>query len=252
MMRILEKMNEKLSGFSDTNEHMRSCITTAMESQTVFESTLSSVTQSLTTSNTKLDQQMIEQKSAEEQRDSLIIQKLNEIQGTSNLPSSVSTERAMKTIGKFQASSVVKDPLDWSFSFNQSMIPNDNNELFHLLNGFEKNTWTSLDYLRHKLDHGTDIITNIESICKKIINDSSRQHLQSPVTESITIDTLQNVQDKCEMIERKLSEMINGHSFWPSNCTIKPFIHKSVIDLSHDKSDSSNFHQHPGVNQTPM
>lgn len=174
-------VNHTINKKNDTNEQVRTCIMDkAMESQTIFEARLSSVMENLATLNTKLDQHLIERKSAESKSDSLIIQKLNEIQSSNNSPSSIFMKRVAKDINKTACTSAAMDTLNWSFSFNQSLIPNanDNSDLFHLLNGFEKNTWASFDYLLHKLDQNTDTITSIESICKKIMNDNSQQHLQ--------------------------------------------------------------------------
>lgn len=48
---------------------------------------------------------------------------------------------------------------------------------------------------------------NIESICKNFNYENSNQRFGLPVTESIKIDSLQIIQDKCELIEKSISEI---------------------------------------------
>lgn len=154
----------------------------------------------------KIDQQ----RTAENKTSSLLIEGLKDVQEKINLPSShiakvVPHNRPSYALNlnKSRGTSST-DPLNWSFSFSQSAIPNDNVELYQLLNGFEQNTWTSLDYLRHKLNENTDTVTNIESMCKELKAQIIQHRLDSPVTNSIKLDNLQTIQDKCEVIERNI------------------------------------------------
>lgn len=101
---------------------------------------------------------------------------------------------------------VITDPLNWSFSFSPATRPNENgnNDLYQLLNGFEQNTWTSLDYLPHKLDDNTDMVTNIKSNSKEIKNLISSHRLESPLTETIELENLHIIQDKCDLIDKNV------------------------------------------------
>lgn len=196
MMKMLEQMNENMSKFSNTNEQVRSCIMDkAMESQTMLETRLSSVMKSLEPLNTKMEQHLIEQKSAE----------------SNNFPVSMSTKRTTTAISSHRNkrctnSTNFSDPLNWSFAFNQPTSPNCSEELYQLLSSFEHNTWTAFDHLQHKLNAITDSVLTIETICKAE-NFTNNQHLVSPVTNSIQLDTLATVQKTCDAIEEKMQSV---------------------------------------------
>lgn len=91
-----------------------------------------------------------------------------------------------------------------------------------MLAGFEQNTWASLDNLRQKLDTVIDSNTVIESTCKAINNDvidrqcsepnsassaHSRMPIESALMQSISVDMLQDIQNKCDSIEHQLKSM---------------------------------------------
>lgn len=76
-----------------------------------------------------------------------------------------------------------------------------------MLSGFEKNTWTSFDYLRDKLSDHMNIMLNIESMCKNLSVTNNNVRLDSPLTESITVDTIQTIYDKCEVIDKKITDI---------------------------------------------
>lgn len=99
---------------------------------------------------------------------------------------------------------MTSDPLNWSFSFNQSVIPSENSDIYQLLHGFEKNTWTSFDDLRSKLNENADAILHIESIVKEWSAKYNYQQLSSPLMESITMDNLQSINDKCDAVMKIL------------------------------------------------
>lgn len=65
--------------------------------------------------------------------------------------------------------------------------------------------------------------------------------------------TLTFVSFKIDTQTSTVADMITGPRFWPNNCTIRSFNHKSVIDLSSrdNNHNSSNFFYHPGTNQKP-
>ncbi|KAG4077871.1 hypothetical protein HA402_013805 [Bradysia odoriphaga] len=178
--------------------------------------------------NDKIDQRLAAHAS-ELHSDSQIITKLNDLQHCINNPTihskrlfPVNSEPVRSASSAFltnpNKSSISADPLNWSFSFNQSTMPNDNIELYQLLHGFEKNTWTTFDYLRSKLNENIDTVHNIESICEEIRSNDNRQHLESPVSDSIKIDCLHDIQDKCVSIEGKLSSIGNSINQF-TNCS---------------------------------
>lgn len=212
MMKMLQQMNENISKFSNTNEQLSSCIMDkAMESQTILETRLSSVMKILETFNTKIEQHLIEQRSAESKSDTLNIQKLDENPSSNNFPLSMSTKRTTKAISSHRNKSCTNstnfsDPLNWSFTFNQPTSPKCSEELYQLLSSFEQNTWTAFDHLQHKLNAITDSVLNIETICKAK-NFTNNQRLVSPVTNSVQLDTLAMVQKKCDAIEEKMQSV---------------------------------------------
>lgn len=96
------------------------------------------------------------------------------------------------------------NPLDWSFSFTQPAMHDDNTELYHLLHGFEQNTWTSFDYIRQKLQENTDAVLQIRNMSNDFSLHNMNQQLGSPVLDCITLDNLQMINDKCDNIENNL------------------------------------------------
>lgn len=208
MLTILKQMNTKLSTMNDSNDELKQIVankitTTSANSN---EPELSNITLNITRLHAKLDHHIKAHKTAEANNNSAIIQKLNDMNDKIILSNTKMTAKDNRKISVTHHNKN-KDPLDWSFSFNQSIVPNDNSEIYQLLSGFEKNTWTSFDYLSNKLNHTMDTVLNIESMCKSINSDSSKQCLQSPVADSIKLDIIQTIQDKCEVIENKLTEM---------------------------------------------
>lgn len=98
----------------------------------------------------KIDQRLTA-RASEDHYEPQIITKLNDLQHCIN-SSTIHSKRSSPDNGEHGSSSssvlrtnskknlISTDPLNWSFSFNQTTIPNDNVELFQLLHGFEKNT----------------------------------------------------------------------------------------------------------------
>lgn len=179
--------------------------------------------------NDKIDQRLTAHASELHSDSQIITMKLNDLQHCINNPAihskslfPVNTVHVRSSSSALLAnpnkSSISADPLNWSFSFNQSTTPNDNIELYQLLHGFEKNTWTTFDYLRSKLNENIDTVRNIESICEEIRSNDNRQHLESPTTDSIKIDCLHDIQDKCVSIESKISNIGNSINQF-ANCS---------------------------------
>lgn len=215
IMTALATMNDKFDKISSSNDEIKEIFSTTNKPDFENEETssnnseLSKISQNIINLHAKVDSTI----HSTETKNNIIIQKINELNDKITLPSNHISKFISKDSGRVSLSNAnsnrttPKDPLNWSFSFNHSILPNDNSELYQLLNGFEQNTWTTFDYLRHKLNENTDTILNIESICKKFNSNpdsNSRHHLESPVIDSIKLDTLQSIHDKCESMERNI------------------------------------------------
>lgn len=85
-------------------------------------------------------------------------------------------------------------------------MTSDNSDLFQLLHGFEQNTWASFDYLSRKLSLNTDTLLQIERICNEF-NVKNVTQMSSPTLDSITLDNLQMLNDKCDKIESNLQQL---------------------------------------------
>lgn len=194
MMTILKQINDNFMNFTAKNVDLE----------------VKNMNQKLTEIHAKMDQQHVSRTTAENKTGTAIIQSLNDIQEkittrtdqTSHIAVASKCQNPLNKNGNKRA--VITDPLNWSFSFSPATIPSGSNELYQLLNGFEQNTWTSLDYLRHKLDDNTDMVTNIQSNCKEIKNLISHHRLESPLTETIELENLHRIQDKCDLIEKNV------------------------------------------------
>ncbi len=95
---------------------------------------------------------------------------IENVQDKLNAQTPLTTSKATKTPGLVATKkcsskiSTALDPLNWSFSFNQTISPNENNDIYQLLHGFEQNTWTSFDCLFKKLNDNTDAVSNVETL----------------------------------------------------------------------------------------
>lgn len=182
----------------------------------------------------KIDQQSISRTTSDSKTITLLTQGLKDLQSKMDQLFSHNAQVFPKNVPTYAVNSNKKkgkspiDPLNWSFSFNPSTLPNENVELYQLLHGFEQNTWTSLDYLRHKLNENTDLVMKIESLCKELTTQTIQHGLESPVTNAINMDNLQTIQDKCEDIEVNIRRL---------EATIKA-ISKNVIPPTSNNSDS--------------
>lgn len=153
MMTIVSEMNEKLSKINCGYDDLKQCLTNKITTdEGSVESQYSIITHNISSLHAKLDQHFTSQKSTDAKNSSTIIKKLNDLSGSSNLPSTnLKMFNDNRKIG-ITPSNKNKVPLDWSFFCNRSSIINDNVALFHMLSGFELITWTSFDYLRHKIN----------------------------------------------------------------------------------------------------
>lgn len=216
VLTILKDFDQKFKVLNDSNEEIKRKIDDVHHTNQIdqtepfaslIKSEISTISQSMSILHAKVDHQSTSQRTADVKSSSLIMDKLNEINDKCNIPT-IQSNSMNSGIRKIITTpmSRCKDPLDWSFSCNQSMLMNDNNELFQMLSGFEKNTWASFDYLRHKLNDTNDTISNIEMLCKNNIGINDCR-LESPVIESIKIDALQVIHEKFEEIERQLTDI---------------------------------------------
>lgn len=201
---LLKQMNDNFARIDHSNEELKQLIVNNNSNELNNDNAITTLEHNFLTMQTKIDQHI----TSETTNNTQVLGKLNDLQEAIHL-SSAHMKKSGLTIRSTPAehknrnrSSV--DPLNWSFSFNQTTLPNDNVELYQLLNSFEQNTWSTFDYLRHKLNENTETVLNIESICNDINSKNHHQRLESPVTESIKIDTLQTIYDKCEIIEEKI------------------------------------------------
>lgn len=216
MLSTLNKMDEKINQLNRSNDEIRQHIPTVnLVDQNGNMSEFPTINQSVINLHAKVDHGIKIQSELETRNSSLMMDKLNEILSKIHVPpsfhatSSKSNETTShSTLKKHpNKSSCSTDPFNWSFSFNQSILPNDNSDLYQLLHGFEQNTWTSFDYLCRKLSEQTDSILHVESVCKELNGKNTTQQLRSPVTDSIALDNLQQINEKCDNMERNLLEI---------------------------------------------
>lgn len=214
IMTTLNQMNDNFSKFSSENEEFKLHIANKHSvNENNNSEEVSRMAQNLTALHAKIDQHFTTFLKSESKCSSVMLQKLSELQDDikCSYPSNHISRFMSRNDGRSGSLNTHRsketsttDPLNWSFSFGQPTLPNDNVELYQLLNGFEQNTWASFDYLRHKLNENTETVTAIESICKKFNSVNTQHQLASPVTDSIKFETLQTIQDKCEEIEKNL------------------------------------------------
>lgn len=105
----------------------------------------------------------------------------------------------------------------------------------------------------------TKFSTNTTSdMIRDYMRDSGVPHLDSVkinclIPRTKDRETLTFVSFKVDTVSPSVAATITKPGFWPSNCTIRTFAHKSITDLSQsNRHKSSNFHHHPGSNQQPL
>lgn len=210
ILSMLRTVDENFTKLNSSNEEFKERITNINKVNPCdIMNELSTINLNLVNLHAKIDHNTIARSEFENRNVSSILEKLNEIYNKSNV-SSMTTTSKPNTIASHNSSKThyrnVLDPLNWSFSFNQSVMANENNELYQLLHGFEQNTWTSFDYLCRKLSENTDAIIHIETACKEF-NAKNGAQMSSPLLDSITLDNLQIIKDKCDQIEKNLLEL---------------------------------------------
>lgn len=221
VLSILRKMEKRFSEIQDSNSEIKIMLGSSTHPNVIndtrgVEPTITSIQQSITNLHAKLDHNTNERTANEGKTHSLILDKLSELndrvctqlnQGT-KFPVKVSGSSTSKN--HLNRAVMTTDPLNWSFSFNQPVTANENCEIYQLLHGFEKNTWTSFDHLCCKLSENTDAILQIELMIKEWNSKFYKQRLTSPTMESITMDNLQSINDKCDIIKNMMESYGNG------------------------------------------
>lgn len=207
---MLTKMDESLIQLATSNEELkqRFPMSNPVDPSAIMTE-FSTINQNVINLHAKVDHGTKLRSEFEAQITSSMMEKLNDLRNKINVPPSPATSHTCTTTSKnnYNKLSTTLDPLNWSFSFNQSILPNENSELYQLLHGFEQNTWTSFDYLCRKLNENTDAVLHIESFCKEFKVKNTTQQLCSPVMDSIAIDNLNLINEKCGNIEETLLEL---------------------------------------------
>lgn len=212
MLMILNKVNENINHLKSSNDEIKHRIVNLSLDDKNDNINLSAINQNIINLHAKVDHGMKIQTEFGTQNSSLVIGKLNELLNNVHVPSPVNT-RTTNSISTTTHGALNKhtnkltptiDPLNWSFSFNQSVLPNEHSDLYQLLHSFEQNTWTSFDYLGKKMNEHTDAILLVESVCKDLHAKNTNHHLRSPVTDTIALDNLQQINEKCDNIEKNL------------------------------------------------
>lgn len=203
---MLNRMNDKLTTISDREDELTRLITNTVIPRDAVGNDVSSIAQSITSLHAKIDHLSTTQRADETNNTTLIVEKLNRLSDSLQSPPEPSIARP-NDLRRRVSGVKSKDPLDWSFTCNSSSHLEDNNEFFQMLSSFEKNTWTSFDFLRSRLSDNTDVLLNVESICKNLISGKSLSRIESPLTESIKMDTIQSICDKCDEINKKVTDI---------------------------------------------
>lgn len=180
MATLFEQMKENFMKVSNDNNELKQLIIINTASP-INASKISTIDQNLTSLHAKIDQQLHLIR---------VITLIHPASHMDNAPSQIIENTGPATSIRNRSTS--SDPLDWSFSFNQPTIPNENLELYQLLNSFESNTWTRFDHLRNKLNENTAVVHNIEEICRNI-NINNTGNVITPVTDSIKLNHLQTI-----------------------------------------------------------
>lgn len=210
MLDLLKKMDENFAYLISSNDEIKRLIPAADHDRQAGPDVVnefSKLNQNVTNLHAKIDHGFATRSSFESEMKSTVMRKLNTLDEKARVPQVAVTPRGVAHNESISKAIPSSDPLNWSFSFNHSLLHDDNSELFRLLHGFERNTWTSFDYLNRKLSENTDAVLQIESVVKELNLSDINQRLKSPVVDSITLDNLQLISDKCDVIRNDLLEI---------------------------------------------
>lgn len=183
---------------------------------------LAKINQNIISLHAKIDHDT-KVRSARDTEISSTTEKLNELYNDMKFNSTNSTTRNCQILTMSSAKrrhnrlTHTWDPLNWSFSFNSPSVTADNSDIYQLLHGFEKNTWTSFDYLCSKLTENTDAIARMESTCNDFNSNRCAQPMNSPVMDSIALDNMQRISEKCDNIDRALVKLTREYQSNPDD-----------------------------------
>lgn len=218
VMSMLQSMSTDIAKIDRCNTELKDSLTHLNADRSNDEGAVRTYERLFATFHAKLDQGLADCKSSSRKDSETICRLLDNLQD--KVPHSSGSRKPLTDSNSNRRSSINGhnvDPMNWSFSFNQSTLPNDNVELYQLLNGFEQNTWASFDNLSRKLDENSERVRNVERICLDASSASNKhQRMESPVSEAIKLDTIQVINDKCETIVEKVvaieSVVCNGRT----------------------------------------
>lgn len=249
ILSMLSKLDGKLSRINTSNDGIiqQSSTINLSETDRVSEE-LSTINQNVINLHAKVDHSL-KMQSELDARNNSMMGKLDDLQGIINKSPAAKITKSTTTPG-FSTSKKCSnktlsslDPFNWSFSFNQSITPNENSDLYQLLHGFEQNTWTSFDYLFKKLSESSDSLSHIETICKQLNNKNPSQQLCSPVTDSIILDNLCGINEKCDNIEKNLVTLdshVKGLQSEEQTTQVLRSRYLELIDATTDGNDQPN------------
>lgn len=210
ILSMLQKMDTTINQLSSSNDELRQHIANADAVIPCHVTTdLSMINQSVINLHAKIDHESKMRSELEVLNASSVMEKLHFL--PNNVPAIPATPKsnALTAINMLKKPcnkpTSTLDPLNWPFSFNQSLVPSENGDLFQLLHGFKQNTWTSFDYLCRKLNENTDAISQIESMCKEINKKTTDHQLSSPLLDSILL--LQTINEKCDSLDKNLIDL---------------------------------------------
>lgn len=239
VMSMLNKMDEKLTRLVVSNGNSTIAANNPTEPNLIIDK-LATVNRNVSSLHAKLDhgvnvqsELLVRSKSMFEQmngvHERIFTKSVKEVTDV------VPTPR-ISTVKKRTSAMPTLDPLNWSFSFNQSTFPQENTDLYQLLHGFEQNTWTSFDYLSQKLSENATALMQIESICNELKSKGTTQ-LSSPVTDSIALDSLHLLNDKCDNMESGIRSLDTRLTLLYAESSISghPTQHQCVNQLDSDR-----------------
>lgn len=166
---MLKKMEIDIKKVSTSNDEIKQHVLGDSHSSTYDNITteLSSINKNFINLQAKIDHNENKRSATESQSTSTIIDKLirvdNMIQTATPASKKPSVFLGTDPSKQQNNKTLSVDPLDWSFSFNQQTTQKETSDLYHLLHGFEQNTWTSFDYVSRMLKDNTDIVDQMKS-----------------------------------------------------------------------------------------
>lgn len=155
----------------------------------------------------------------------LLLRKYDTLISTNDKKTGIASNSLFTPVNK----SARTNPLDWTLQFNHSpsaASTSDNSDIYMLLNGFERNTWASLDHIREKIVENNILLTHIQSDMTQNARDhmsnatplaASLSNVLSPLnqphnsalTSAINMETINEIHDSCIEVKNKC-DVINN------------------------------------------